>query len=55
MRDSRDSGTWKDGLWLFPKAVQILNIKRYRDPVLRGLVFSLGSKTDSIVGDSDLC
>ncbi|KAJ7459837.1 TBCD protein [Mycena latifolia] len=38
---------WKDGAWLFPKAVRLLEISHYRQPVLAGLVLSLGSKTES--------
>ncbi|EPQ54507.1 hypothetical protein GLOTRDRAFT_42674 [Gloeophyllum trabeum ATCC 11539] len=38
---------WKDSTWLFPMAVQILGVTRYRKQVLAGLVLSVGSKTDS--------
>ncbi|KAJ7670233.1 TBCD protein [Mycena rosella] len=38
---------WKDGAWLFPKAVRLLDIPQYRQSVLAGLVLSLGSKTES--------
>ncbi|KAJ7288359.1 TBCD protein [Mycena rebaudengoi] len=38
---------WKDGAWLFPKAVRLLDIALYRKAVLAGLVLSLGSKTES--------
>ncbi|KAJ6559228.1 TBCD protein [Mycena vulgaris] len=38
---------WKDGAWLFPKAVRLLDIQGYRQAVLAGLVLSLGSKTES--------
>ncbi|KAJ7780620.1 TBCD protein [Mycena maculata] len=38
---------WKDGARLFPLAVRLLDIPRYRQPVLAGLVLSLGSKTES--------
>ncbi|KAJ7644104.1 TBCD protein [Roridomyces roridus] len=38
---------WKDGARLFPKAVRLLDITRYRHSVLAGLVLSLGSKTES--------
>lgn len=38
---------WKDSTWLFPMAVQILGVARYRKQVLAGLVLSVGSKTDS--------
>ncbi|KAL0945858.1 hypothetical protein HGRIS_012143 [Hohenbuehelia grisea] len=40
--------SWGDGNFLFPKAVQFVQIERYRDSVLQGLVLSIGSKTDSI-------
>ncbi|KAK0201710.1 tubulin folding cofactor D C terminal-domain-containing protein [Desarmillaria ectypa] len=43
-----ESVSWSDGHWLFPRAVRLLEIEEYRQPVLTGLVMSLGSKTDSI-------
>ncbi|KAG6814258.1 hypothetical protein H0H92_015373 [Tricholoma furcatifolium] len=46
---------WNEANWLFPRTVQLLAIPEYRDSVLSGLVFSLGSKTDSthrLVGSS---
>ncbi|KAK0503901.1 TBCD protein [Armillaria luteobubalina] len=43
-----ESVSWSDGHWLFPRAVRLLEIEEYRQPVLKGLVISLGSKTDSI-------
>lgn len=45
---------WKDGARLFPKAVRLLDIARYRQAVLAGLVLSLGSKTESTVGGVNL-
>lgn len=44
-----ESGLWSDGSWLFKKAVQFLEVSRYRKQVMRGLIVSLGSKTDSTV------
>ncbi|KAJ3775517.1 TBCD protein [Lentinula raphanica] len=38
---------WNDANWLFPRAVQILNVETYRKPVLLGLIASVGSLTDS--------
>ncbi|KAJ4482161.1 tubulin folding cofactor D C terminal-domain-containing protein [Lentinula aciculospora] len=38
---------WNDANWLFPKAVQILDVETYRKPVLLGLIASVGSLTDS--------
>jgi len=38
---------WNDGDWLFPKAVWILDVEEYRLPVLRGILLSIGSKTNS--------
>jgi hypothetical protein len=49
LRDGEEVG-WNEGQWLFPKAVRILEVSAYRKPVLRGLVLSVGSKTDSTVG-----
>lgn len=40
---------WNDAHWLFPKAVQILEVKLYRKSVLLGLIASVGSLTDSTV------
>ena len=40
---------WNDGNWLFPRAVQLLDIERYRDQVLAGIVLSASTKTDSTV------
>ncbi|TDL17863.1 ARM repeat-containing protein [Rickenella mellea] len=42
-----DGAGWQNGDWLFPRAVQILNVQHYRRPVLHGLVLSVGSKTGS--------
>lgn len=44
-----ESVGWHNAHWLFPKAVQILDIERYRDQVLAGLVLSVSTKTDSTV------
>ncbi|KAI0732028.1 TBCD protein [Fomitopsis betulina] len=38
---------WNEGDKLFPKAVQLLEIERYRGAVLAGLVLSASTKTDS--------
>ncbi|KAF7797405.1 hypothetical protein EIP86_008600 [Pleurotus ostreatoroseus] len=38
---------WNEGAWLFPKVVQLLDIKQYRKPILKGLVLSASTKTDS--------
>jgi len=40
---------WSDGVWLFSKAVHFLEVPLYRKQVLKGLIVSLGSKTDSTV------
>ncbi|KAI0754966.1 ARM repeat-containing protein [Daedaleopsis nitida] len=42
-----ESVGWHAGHWLFPKAVQLLDIERYRDQVLAGIVLSVSTKTDS--------
>lgn len=34
---------------MFPRALQLLKIPEYRKHVLRGIVISIGSRTDSIV------
>ncbi|KIY64974.1 ARM repeat-containing protein [Cylindrobasidium torrendii FP15055 ss-10] len=38
---------WADGSWLFPRAVQMLELDAYRRPVLLGLLASVGSRTES--------
>lgn len=38
---------WNDGETLFPKAVSLLEIERYREAILAGLVLSASTKTDS--------
>ena len=40
---------WNVGSWLFPKAVQLLDIQRYRHRILAGIVLSASTKTDSTV------
>ncbi|KAF8655488.1 hypothetical protein AX16_003046 [Volvariella volvacea WC 439] len=40
--------SWNDGRWLFPRAVRLLNVPHYRKAVLNGIVFSLGSKSESV-------
>ncbi|KAG6841983.1 hypothetical protein C0991_004474 [Blastosporella zonata] len=44
---SGDTVNWNEASWLFPKVVRLLEITEYRPSILSGLVFSLGSKTDS--------
>ncbi|KAF9779616.1 TBCD protein [Thelephora terrestris] len=44
---SGEGGGWNDATWLYPKAVHFLKIPEYRDPILMGLVLSLGTKTES--------
>lgn len=45
---------WNEGAWLFPKAVRLLDIKQYRQPILKGLVLSASTKTDSTVSVTGL-
>ena len=40
---------WNEGAWLYPKAVQLLDIPEYRETLLAGLVLGASSKTDSTV------
>jgi len=47
-REEEEIG-WHDGQWLFPRAVQLLEIPTYRKCILNGLVLSIGSKTDGTV------
>ena len=46
---SENSQSWSDGSWLFPKAVRLLEIPQYREPILSGFILSLSSKTESTV------
>lgn len=39
---------WSDKDWLFPKAVQLLDIPEYRESLLSGIVYSLSGKSESI-------
>ncbi|EJF63417.1 ARM repeat-containing protein [Dichomitus squalens LYAD-421 SS1] len=43
----QESVGWNVGSWVFPRAVQLLDIERYRDQVLAGIVLSASTKTDS--------
>lgn len=48
-----ESVGWNDGNWLFPRAVQLLHIERYREQLLAGIILSTSTKTDSTVRRSD--
>ncbi|KAG2047927.1 ARM repeat-containing protein [Suillus hirtellus] len=44
------SGTitsWSVGEWLFPRAVELLCVQEYRQPLLTGLIHSVGARTGS--------
>ncbi|KAI1789614.1 ARM repeat-containing protein [Ganoderma leucocontextum] len=43
----QESVGWNEGSWLFPRAVQLLDIERYRNRILPGIVLSVSTKTDS--------
>ncbi|KAI0657425.1 TBCD protein [Cubamyces menziesii] len=43
----KESVGWNDGSWLFPRAVQLLDIERYREQLLAGIILSTSTKTDS--------
>ncbi|KAH9922790.1 ARM repeat-containing protein [Epithele typhae] len=45
--DEKELPQWSNGAWLFPRAVQVLDIERYRAQVLAGIVLSVNTKTDS--------
>ena len=47
--DAAGSHGWQDGTWIFPRAMNFLEIPEYRRSVLAGLLISVGSKTDSTV------
>ncbi|KIY45609.1 ARM repeat-containing protein [Fistulina hepatica ATCC 64428] len=38
---------WSESRFIYPKAVYLLDVARYREPVLTGLVLAMGSKTGS--------
>ncbi|CAL1713099.1 unnamed protein product [Somion occarium] len=42
-----DTVGWNEGAWIYPKAVQLLDIPAYRESLLAGLVLSASSRTDS--------
>lgn len=44
---ARGSHGWQDSAWIFPRAMNFLEISEYRRAVLAGLLVSIGSKTDS--------
>ena len=46
---SGETVSWNEGSWLFPRAVQLLDIERYRAQILAGIVLSVSTKTDSTV------
>ena len=49
-----DNEGWKDGNWLFPRAVKLLVLNTYRSSVLAGLILSVGTRTDSTVSQLSL-
>ncbi|KZT60321.1 ARM repeat-containing protein [Calocera cornea HHB12733] len=48
--NDEEGRTWKEGSWFFPKVVRLLLIPTYRTCLLEGLVFGIGSKTESTLG-----
>ncbi|KAI0354961.1 TBCD protein [Trametes cingulata] len=42
-----ESVGWNDSSWLFPRVVQLLDIERYREQLLGGIILSTSTKTDS--------
>ncbi|KAG2361705.1 TBCD protein [Suillus spraguei] len=48
LNDASDAMTsWSVGEWLFPKAVELLRVQEYRQPLLMGLIHSVGARTGS--------
>jgi len=47
LSETEETTEWSQGSWLFPKAIQLLNIEEYRAPLLAGFLLSISSKTDS--------
>jgi hypothetical protein len=47
--DREGTPDWTNGAWLFPRAVKLITIPQYRPLVLRGLILSLGCKTEGTV------
>ncbi|ETW81590.1 hypothetical protein HETIRDRAFT_383952 [Heterobasidion irregulare TC 32-1] len=38
---------WHDGLWVYPRVIQLLELPVYRHAILSGLLMSIGSRTES--------
>ncbi|KAG1751240.1 TBCD protein [Suillus lakei] len=48
LNDASDAMTsWSVGEWLFPKVVELLRVQEYRQPLLTGLIHSVGARTGS--------
>ncbi|KAG0693184.1 ARM repeat-containing protein [Suillus ampliporus] len=48
LNDATDAMTsWSVGEWLFPKVVELLRVQEYRQPLLTGLIHSVGARTGS--------
>jgi hypothetical protein len=47
--DRERTPDWTNGAWLFPRAVKLVTIPEYRPLVLKGLILSLGCKTEGTV------
>lgn len=50
--DAASSHGWQNSSWIYPRAMQFLEVSEYRPAVLSGLLISIGSKTDSTVNKS---
>ena len=47
--DAGRSHSWQNSSWIYPRAMNFLEVPEYRPAVLAGLLISIGSKTDSTV------
>lgn len=54
MISDAESDGWNDGAWLYPRAVKLLRVEKYRTSILAGLVVSVGTRTASTVGVNGL-
>ena len=50
--DPARSHGWQNSSWIYPRAIQFLEVPEYRPAILSGLLISIGSKTDSTVNKS---
>lgn len=45
--DDDNNSEWHESNWLFPRIVQLLQIPSYQEPILRGIILSIGSRNET--------